>query len=242
MVLSPREKWLLVVIGSENYVEGKTRLQKYGLLIYKKVLDIEEFYQDWTPNNYGVFSPSPAKGLQTLQIQGYIVADQVASASGRSVNRYKITEKGRDEIKELLERQQEKVRKISEIIHYYFTKSLNSVLNDVYSLFPEFTTKSKIIPDVNKFKLEQEEFFEQEFDNSINEKLESNLTNLVTKETTEYVYNDEDLREKLAKKIGLHEIPKLDPSAFDRLSGLLKNKIKSKEIDSIDIVRTVRGS
>lgn len=241
-MLTLPEKWLLVVIGSENYVEGKTRLHKYGLLIYKKVPDITEFYQDWTPNNYGVFSPSLAKGLQTLQMQEYVIADQFISTSGRSVNRYKITEKGRNEIKELLEKQQEQVRKISEIIHHYFTKSLNVVLNDVYSLFPEFTTKSKIIPDVNKFKLEQEEFFEQELDDSIGEKLESNLTNLVTRETTEYVYNDEDIREKLAKKIGLRTIPKLDSSAFDKLSGLLANKIKSKEIDSVDAVRTVRGS
>jgi len=43
--------------------------------------------------------------------------------------------------------------------------------------------------------MKQEEFFEQEFDNPIGEKLESNLTNLVTRET-KYGYHDEDIREK----------------------------------------------
>lgn len=264
MALTTSDKWLLVIISSADYVEGRARLHKYGLLVHKKIQSIGEFYEDWQPNNYGVFSPSLARGLQTLQVHGYVDSIQVPSKSGKAVDRYKITEKGRTEIIDLLENQQDAIRKISQIVNYYFAKPLSAVLNDVYTLFPEFVTKSKILADVNRAKLMEEELFEQEindwesnqsmrlskqecrllFEQEINdgESNQSNLTNLVTKKTAEHLYNDEDLREKLGKKIGLTDIPSLDMTAFDRLSGLLQDKIKSKEVDSVDIVRTIRGT
>lgn len=49
-------------------------------------------------------------------------------------------------------------------------------------------------------------------------------------------------REKLAKKIGLRNIPKLDSAAFDRLAGMLGKRIKPEKIDAVEIVRVVRGS
>lgn len=244
-MISSAAKWLLVLIGSTKYVDGSTRLQKYGLLVHKKIGQKEEFFNDWQPDRYGVFSKSLAKTVTLLEDHNYITKDNVINPYGKPSFRYRITDKGRNEIQQLLIEKKEIVEEICGISQYYFDKSLKEVLADVYTLYPEYTTNSTIKADVNKNKIDLETMFEEsEFEIPLesSKKLESDITNLITKTTSEHVFNDEDLREKLAKQIGLEEIPKLDIKAFDRLSGILQNKIKLDKIDSVELVRTVRGS
>jgi len=245
MMLSLSAKWLLVLIGSTKYVDGTTRLQKYGLLTYKKIGKKEEFFSDWQPDKFGVFSKSLAKTTTLLVDEKYVAKDRIVNSYGKQTFRYRITEKGRNEIQDLVREKEDTVKEICGIVQYYFGKSLKEVLADTYTLYPEYTTNSTIRPEVNKNRTEQESLFEEpEFDIPFEstQKLESDITNLITKVTSEHVFSDEDLREKLAKQIGLKDIPKLDTNAFDRLSGILQNKIKSEKIDPVEIVRTVRGS
>ena len=243
MSLSINSKWLLVVIGSTKYVQGDTRLQKYGLLVHKKNPDIK-FYGDWEPGNYGGFSKSLASDTKTLMKSEFVISSDAVNSYGKKVARYRITDSGRNEIQDLLKEQEQIVRKICEITQYYFDKSLKEVLADVYTLYPQFTENSKIRPQVGKTQLELNSYLSPEFEIPFesNQKLESDVTNLITQTSSEFLFNDEDMREKLAKKIGLDEIPKLNPNAFEKLSGILHNKIKSEKIDSVDLVRTVRGS
>lgn len=65
---------------------------------------------------------------------------------------------------------------------------------------------------------------------------------LVTRNTSEHMFNDDDVREKLTKEIGLNNIPKIDVTAFDRLVGMLGKKIKLEKIDAVETVRAIRGS
>lgn len=243
MSLSTRSKWLLVVIGSSKYVQGDTRLQKYGLLVYKKIPNIE-FYTEWDSGNFGVFCKSLASDTKALIEQGLVTSNDVVNSYGKKVARYRITDKGRNEIQNLLRDKEENVKKICEITQYYFDKHLKELLADVYTLYPEFTGNSKIRPEVGKQQIEANSFLSPEFEIPFESEqtLESDVTNLITTITSEFVFNDEDMREKIAKQIGLKKIPTLDPSSFDKLSGILQDKIKAKKIDSVDLVRTVRSS
>jgi len=244
MVLSSNAKLLLVMIGSTKHVDGATRLQKYGLLVHKKLANREPFFDDWQPDKFGVFSKSLAKTATVLVEQGFVQKDEVVNYYGKKSSRFRITERGRAEIQDILTQKQDLVSEICGITQYYFDKPLKEVLADTYALFPEYTTNSTIKHEVNKNRIDQESLFEEEFETPFEsgQKLQADLTNLLTKTAPEHVFNDEDQREKLAKQIGLKEIPKLDSNAFGRLSGILRNKINQNQVDSVEIVRTVRGS
>lgn len=53
---------------------------------------------------------------------------------------------------------------------------------------------------------------------------------------------DYDMRLKLSKLIGLSDIPKPDSNAIQRLSGIIEDKIDSETVDSVELVREIRGS
>ena len=245
MSLSPSSKWLLVLIGATRYIEGSTRLQKYGLLTFKKIGNREEFFSDWRPDKFGVFSKSLAQSLTLLVDDRYVTKDEVTNSYGKKSYRYRITDKARNEIQDLINDKKDVVEDVCGIAQYYFDKSTKEVLADVYTLYPEYTTNSTIKHEVNKNKIDQETLFEEsEFDipSDQSKHLSFDLTNLVTRNISEHIFNDEDMREKLAKKIGLKDIPKLDATAFDRLAGMLGKKVKLDKIDAVETVRAIRGS
>lgn len=245
MALSQSAKLLLILIGATRHVEGSTRLQKYGLLVSKKIGQREEFFSDWQPDKFGVFSKSLARTATVLVSEEYVTADKVVNTYGKNTVRYRITDKGRNEIQDVIREKKDVVDEICGIPQYYFDKSLKEVLADVYTLYPEYTTNSTIKHEVNKNRIEQESLFEEaefEIPFESSTRLSSDITNLITKTPSEHIFNDEDMREKLAKQIGLKNIPKLDSNAFDRLAGMLKGKVQTEKIDSVEIVRAVRGS
>ena len=244
MSVSVELKWLLAIIDSVKYVEGDTRLQKYGLLIYKKIPEVE-FFEDWKPWLYGVYSRKLTKGLQLLQKLDYVITNPVNKGFNKVVKRYQVSETGKKEIESLKKESEDIIKRISEITNYYFSKPLKELLADVYLMYPKYADNSTIKAEVNREKTKRtpqlSPEFEIPYDND--DKLESVLSDLVTTQSqTEHVFNDEDLREKLSRLIGLTSVPKLDPKSFDRLAGILKNKIKTKEIDSVELVRSFRGS
>lgn len=239
MVSSFASKWLLVIIGATPYVEGDTRLQKYGILAYKRIPELKEFYSDWKSGDYGGFSPKLATDLKHLRAQQLVITHKIIKGK-MSVNRYEISDEGREVIRSLVEEKKDLVKRVCEIPQYYFSKTLNALLGDVYLLYPEYTKKSTIRAKVGIEKIKGT-MLSPEFEIPFAEenKIEVNLSNLSTKQ---HVYNDEELREELSKMVGLSKIPNLDSKSFDRLSGILKNKIKSKEIDSVELVQSFRGS
>ncbi|CDI05321.1 hypothetical protein [Candidatus Nitrosotenuis uzonensis] len=241
MALSQSAKMLLILIGATKYVEGSTRLQKYGLLVSKKIGQKEEFFSDWQPDKFGVFSKSLAKTVTMLANEGLITADKV-NTYGKDTIRYRITDSGRGQIQDIIREKKDLVDEICGIPQYYFGKSLKEVLADVYTLYPEYTTNSTIKHEVNKNRIEQESLFEEsEFDIPFkpSTRLTADITNLITRTPSEHVFNDEDVREKLAKQIGLKNIPSLDSGAFDRLAGMLRNKVQAEKIDSVDVIRNL---
>ncbi|NQT09089.1 hypothetical protein HQ586_08435 [Candidatus Bathyarchaeota archaeon] len=53
---------------------------------------------------------------------------------------------------------------------------------------------------------------------------------------------DYDVRLKLSKLVGLGDIPQPDSNAIQKLSGMIEDKILSETIDSVELIREIRGS
>ena len=243
MILHIRTKWLLVIIGSTRYVEGVTRLQKYGIIIQNKFPKIG-FYDDWISNKYGMFSAGLEKDLNLLRQNNYVHINYIINKSNKKIPRISISNKGRDAIQDIVEKFPSQTSGICGISQVYFNKSLKELIADAYTLYPQYTEKSTIKPEINQVMIKTNSFLNPEFEILFDEpeELKSDMSNLITRQTVEYQYNDEDVREKLAKSAGLNRIPEIDARSFDRLSGILGDKLGPGDIDSVELVRSIRGS
>jgi len=237
--LTPKDKWLLALIGSTPYVEGRTRLQKYGILVYNEVFNNNEFFNDWKPDDFGGFSPSLAKSLTKLERQSCVQVFEVINEYGYPINRYELTGKGKEVKEEMAKRYPSKFEQIKSITSNYFTKPLKILLDDVYQKYPKLTVSSKIKADVNKTRMTYQSYLSPSFEISSEEQVEQVVKSTVPSQ--EHVFNDDEFREKLAKSIGLKGVPSLDPKSFDRIKGILDKKIETEDFDSVELVKEVRG-
>jgi DNA-binding PadR family transcriptional regulator len=238
LFLTTKDKWLLVLIGSVPYVKGRTRLQKYGLLLSKEIFKNNNFFNDWEPDDFGGYSQQLAVSLKKLERRDLVRVTEVIDQTDEPVNHYGISEKGEEIQKDLISHNPSIFEKIKEIISFYHQKSLSSLLADVYEKYPELTLKSKIKAQVNKTRIQNESYLSTKYEiPTDHEKFEISST----VSAKEHVYNDEDLREKLAKSIGLATVPHLDPKSFERIRGVLAKNILSDDFDSIEIVKEIRG-
>lgn len=237
--LSNKEKWLLAIIEAVPYVHGDTRLQKYTLLVGKQILEDQEFFNDWRPDNFGGYSPSVTICVEQLRKKGFIDSQEFTYDKDKKVNRYTLSQKGKSAIHEFLKTQSEIFTRVKEIIGFYHSKRLIDLLNNVYVLYPGLTDKSKIKAEVNKSITNNNSYLSPEYEIAIDDR--EFYTPTISPSTSEHVYSDDYFRQKLAKSIGLDTVPKLDPKAFERLTGIISSKIKTKDFDSVELVKAVRG-
>lgn len=233
--LKTEDKWLLAIMNLFPYVEGRTRLQKFGMLSSYEVLKDEEFFDDWRPSHYGGYSPRLADSLKSLKAGGYVRADKVTVERDCQVNRYSLTEGGRRAIAGF-ETGSPRLEKIKAVLTRYFTLTLNDLLADVYQRYPELTTSSRIIADVNRAS-DLGPRMERESATRIGERSEAARMTIPARQ---HVLGDMDFREKLAKSIGLDRVPDLDPQAFERIQGILSEHIGTDHFDAVEAVREVR--
>ena len=218
-------------------LRGKTRLQKFGILSFYEVLDAKEFFDDWRPDNYGGFSPRLAASLGKLERHDYARSDEIITKHGYPVNRYVLTEEGKNLIRDFVERHSSKLEEIKSIISSYFQLSLPLLLKDVYQKYPKLTVNSKIRADINKIT-ESRSYQNHEYEMFPNEKIDVSTPFIASRQ---HVFGDEDFREKLARSIGLKKIPDLNPRSFDRIKGILSENIDTEYFDSEELVKDVRG-
>ncbi len=154
---------------------------------------------------------------------------------GHPVNRYTLTEKGKDLIKDFVKSHSSELEKIKGITSSYFQKPLTVLLNDVYLKYPKLTSKSKIKAEVNKTRTESSSYLNSEYEIPFGDKQEEIPVYAVASQ--QHVFGDESFRRKLAKSIGLDKAPDLDPKSFDRIKGILSEEIDAEEFDSEELVR-----
>ena len=231
------DKWLLAIIGLVPYVEGKTRLQKFGILSFHKVLRDEEFFDDWEAHDYGGFSSRLDDSLDRLEKHDYVRSRKVAKVHGKESHMYVLTNDGKDTIRDFAEKHSSKLKEIRSLIHPYFQQPLEVLLRDVYQAYPELATNSQIKARVNRSE-EGDLHTSPEYGVPVTDKSEEAPTTV----PRQHVFEDEDSRERLAKSIGLDRIPDLDPRAFGRIEGILAELADAEGFDPMELVREVRGS
>ena len=231
------DKWLLAIMNLFPYIQGRTRLQKFGMLSFYEVLKDEKFFDDWKPDKYGGFSPRLANSLERLERCGYVQSDKIIVGDVHLVDRYSLTEKGRQMIKKF-EANSLELEKIKSILSGYFSCPLDVLLKDVYAKYPELTINSKIIADVNK-TTELDPYEEHESKSQFQGETEDEIHALTS--TSQHVFGDKEFREKLAKLIGLEKVPDLDPQSFNRIKGILSEHVDARNFDAKEAVREARG-
>ncbi len=237
--LKIEDKWLLSMIDSVPYIEGIARLQKFAILSFHDVLKNEEFFDDWRADDFGGSSPQLAQSFTKLERRGFIQAIKVITDNGYPVNRYKLTEKGKEMIRDFVEKHSSELEKIKSITSNYFQKPLEILLNDVHQKHPDLAINSKIRADVNKITTENDSYLNSQYEIPFSEELGEIPRSIASSQ--QHVFGDEDFRERLAKSIGLDKMPDLDPQSFDRIKGILSEKINTEDFDSEELVKEVRG-
>lgn len=238
--LSDRSLWLLSIIDSTQYVDGNTRLQKYGLLTNKITLKGESVYDDWKSNHFGAFSQQLVADTEYFVDNGLIDAYIIQHYYGEKHFRYSITEKGKEILSTFKETHAPLIKMIKTITNYYFNKQLNELLVDAYALFPEYTDKSKIKALVRKTLLERDSELSSSYELPFtNTKID--LTSITsTAKVNPFLYNDEDFRQQLAEKSGLSKIPPLDIQAYDELSDIFADKKFLADVDLEEMMEEIR--
>jgi uncharacterized protein YwgA len=165
---SDRSNWALVIIGSADYVEGATRLQKYAFLGSKRIKGIIDkgFYSDWIASKYGPFSPNLAADMEGLVQSKLVIPYKMKNEYGYFVNRFALSDSGREKYRSILVGYEPFASKLKEIVTTYHGKELMDVLHDVYTLYPEFAYDSVIRPRIAKKAYESDSYLNPELDSS----------------------------------------------------------------------------
>lgn len=171
MMTLSREDWVLIIVGQTDYIEGATRLQKYAFLIAmsKSTKDVRKmgFYNDWKPSKYGPFSGDLADDIRKVKDESLIQAFHVINEYGYRVDRFALTEKGRQRFQIVIKEIGQLSSKIKDIVINYNKRSLMDVLSDVYYLYPNYAIASVIKPEVDaKRSYESELYLNPEWDDS----------------------------------------------------------------------------
>jgi uncharacterized protein YwgA len=164
------QKWALLLVGLADYIEGATRIQKYGFLGAKNIkgLTSRGFYDDWKPSKYGPYSPTLARDIDALVSAGLIKKFKVKNNYDYWVDRFALSDEGRTRFNVLNQDEKLVTSEIKEkIIDQYNNKSLMDVLHDVYSQFPEYAVNSTIRSQVGRKIYESDSYLNPQYDESL---------------------------------------------------------------------------
>ena len=163
-------QWALALIYTVDSIKGITRLQKYAFLTAKRIKDIVNrgFYNDWKPSHYGPFNKRLAQYICYLESEDYISNETVSAGYDYTLGLVKITEKGKQHIKQFIEDNKKYVNTIKKIIEPYQSQHLIDLLHDVYFSYPIYSINSKIKDKVGMDKFESDYFLNQNTNGYLN--------------------------------------------------------------------------
>ena len=161
-----REEFPILLIGMHDFVEGNTRLQKYAFLSSMRIKELSaiKLYNDWRADNFGPFSPNLAKDIDTVLINKGIEKFPVLNQFNSKVDRFTVSEKGKEIFKNLKSNYSNLYTKILDITQNYQGRSLSQLLQDVYFLYPEYTNASKIRAKIGRKNTDYDPYLSREFD------------------------------------------------------------------------------
>jgi uncharacterized protein YwgA len=142
----PKTDYLLLVIGLDGSIEGRTRLEKILFLTRKEVLDrlrtpqATRFYQ-FTPYRFGPFSEDLYDDLEFLRDNGFI---EIRGGSGSEV--FSITPKGTTFLEQKVRKRlpPDVLEEVVRLRNKYARLSIQELIVYVYNRYPEYAVKSEI--------------------------------------------------------------------------------------------------
>lgn len=147
---SPPDRALMIV--NDIRVHGVTRMQKYGFLLAKQYnKEVERiskaepslaFYDDWEPLWFGPFSKTLAKDIDACVEHGLIHKEPVSTSPDS--HRFSLTISGRKQWRAMFGRFNGEMTAMHGKVSHLQRVSLESLLEDIYNLYPEYTVKSII--------------------------------------------------------------------------------------------------
>lgn len=232
-----RQFWLLVIIDSSGHVDGSTRLQKYGLLASQITLKDEPTYNDWKPYHYGAFSSQLDSDVKFLKGQGLV--DVRTTTDNYEQQLYCVSSQGKSVLGAFKAKYDILVQKIKILADYYSDKSLDDLLADAYSLFPQYTTNSKISARVRHTILKRDTRLNSQFVLPYTDRTIGLSSITATAQVNPFPYDDEDARRKLARQIGLADVPPIDSKVFDEIPDIFTDQ---KPLSESDLEEIIEGS
>lgn len=141
-----------LMVVSDVAVRGSTRMQKYGFLLamqYKKetgrISKAEpslKFYDDWEPLWFGPFSKSLADDIDCCVERGLMRKEPITMSPDSYM--YSFTINGRAQWRKMADSFGGDMTAIREKVAHLQRISLESLLEGIYSAYPEYTENSVI--------------------------------------------------------------------------------------------------
>lgn len=258
--ISDRASLLLAILSlSGGEMPGITRMQKIALLVSKNLEKDHQravtVFDDWVPDDYGGRSIQVYRAKDELIRKGMMVEKEIALDEEMAMKFYTITELGTKMTEKLRPMFADVWTYMTEKARNYRKASTPELLALSYQLFPELAINSKIKPEINRKILTNlsplSPMYEENVGPMPSTKASKRKESIKTEIEDERFFKrreyemqslpDIEARKKLAKLVGLTELPKLDPEAIYRLRGKIAKDIPDEQYDSVDLVRAVRG-
>ena len=141
---SLNQKILLAIFYNQRRIIGKTRLQKLVFLVSHSIFSENLF--EFTPYNFGPYSVKLLAAMDELLELGYINQKLAELNETESdVTEFQLSPEGLLHAEEMInDIPLQKLSEIEDMIHVHGYKELESLLQFVYSDYPEYTENSVI--------------------------------------------------------------------------------------------------
>ena len=148
MVSETAKNLVLLVLGlADGHIATDTRMQKLAFLVNQEVFHWAKF----EANKWGAYSKELMKAVYKLEKEGKVV--YVWDDDG--VSKYYLTEKGKQEVEDLLEQlkdeDEDKLKRAMEIIKTYKDYPISYLVAYTYKHYPEYAEKSIIKDKVEEW-------------------------------------------------------------------------------------------
>ena len=148
--LKPQQRILFII--NDNIVQGSTRFQKYGFLLFKQYqkeltklktnYPTFNFYDDWKPHHFGPYSEQLRQDIISCINDG--ILDKKIIVGKKEYKQYMLTLKGRVLWRKLFSKTTDEMIKINDKIRYLQTMNLMEILKQIYDAYPSYTINSRI--------------------------------------------------------------------------------------------------
>lgn len=145
---------------NQTTIRGRTRLQKYGFLacqLYRADLKPLKFYSDWEAYHYGPYSMDLTRDLQKAE-RLKLIKIEPREIGGRTTELYSLSPKGAKRLSSLLLDHGALANRIYETFTNLNRKSLNTIVEEIYTDYPQYAENSRIKDRAAGNKLDETRF------------------------------------------------------------------------------------